>query len=180
MRTLLFWLCLTLLALAEGPRDFVVTMADLKGKLPAGYRINPKLEEFRERDFDGIRFYIYSYSDESRHFLVTANCVKHPSSIQAMLLHSSNGQARHSKDFSKIVRAGEVSHCHKFDGKAFWMFDFRQKRFEGDVMISGFDLTPREMNSLVRTWVARIDKASRRPRPKSKGFWFFAPLAPKK
>ena len=177
MRWMLMTLFLTAAASAEGsPREWVLSIDDLKGKLGANYRPSPRKETFQHGDFVISGYYVYTYTDSKRGLFWISQVNRDPSSWDAKVsfLGAKYGfQNSQMVDESKSVAAGEESRSRRSaDGKE-WMFIFRQRRVWGTLMLNGLALTPKEMDALVDRYVARVELVqTRKPvAPKPKGIW---------
>ncbi len=166
---------------AEGtPREWVLTVDDLKSKLGVHYRADPKKEKFQHGDYVVSAYYVYTYIDLKRGFYLISQVNREISSFDAQMSYlPMNLSAKwefddsHAVDHSKTVAAGDSSRARQSaDGKS-WTFTFRQRNAWGMLMLSGVSLTPKEMDALVDRYVARVNLAQvrKKPKPKRKGIW---------
>ncbi|MFN8613186.1 MAG: hypothetical protein U0931_36950 [Vulcanimicrobiota bacterium] len=175
MRLICLWLCLAVVAWAEGARDWVVTISDLKGKLPEIYRYNRRFEKFEEKTVWTTKFYRYEYFDR-RHFLsLSCHCTRHPSSFRAQVARAPVDLAfSKNKTFTRepSVAAGEESACYRFGPEAGWIFTFREKKVEGTLILIGAGMKAKDVDAVADAWLARIRTQTGKKPATSKGFWF--------
>lgn len=177
MRWMLLMLCLTAAVAAQGtPRDWVFTVNDLKSKLGADYRPNPRKESLQHGDFVVSGYYVYSYSDSKRGIFLVSQVNRDLSSWDAqMSFVGAKYGLKDSEmvDCSKTVAAGEESRALRSANGKSWMFAFRQRKAWGTLLLMGVPLKEKEMDALVESYVARVNSIQTRKRIKSKpkGIW---------
>lgn len=170
-------LLLTAAVAAEGsPREWVLNIDDLKGKLGANYRPDPKNQNFQHGDFVVTGYYVYTYLDSKKGVFLISQVNREISSwdAQVSFLGAKIGfQDKTWIDESKRVSAGEESRARRSSDGKDWMFTFRQRKAWGTVSLNGIALTPREMDALVERYVARVNRVQMRKRvnTKPKGIW---------
>lgn len=181
MLPLLMMLGFTGAVAAEGtPREWVLTVDDLKGKLGAHFRPDPRDEKFQHGDFVVSAYYVYTYIDLKRGFYLISQVNREISSFDAQMSYlpmnlGANWEFddSHAVDRSKTVAAGDSSRARQSANGRSWMFNFRQRNAWGMLILSGVSLTPKEMDALVDRYVARVNlvQVRKKPKPKPKGIW---------
>lgn len=166
---------------AEGaPREWVLTVDDLRDKIAAKYRPDRRNERLQHGDYVVSGYCVYSYTDSKRGFFMVSQVNREISSWDArmsylpMQLGANWGfEDSDAVDYSKMVAAGDESRASQAANGKGWMFTFRQRKAWGMVIINGISLTPKEMDGLVDRYVARVNlvQVRKKPRPKPKGIW---------
>ncbi|MBX3166463.1 MAG: hypothetical protein KF760_03585 [Candidatus Eremiobacteraeota bacterium] len=178
---MLMMLWLTAAVAAEGsPREWVLTIDDLKNKLGAKYRPNPRNEKLQYGDYLVSGYYVYSYTDTKRGIFMVSQVNRDLSSWDARMSYMPmkwgakyGFDERGATDYSKTVAAGEESAAYRSASGDSWMFTFRQRKAWGMLILGGFSLTPKEMDGVVDGYVARVNLVQVRKKPPSKprGIW---------
>lgn len=185
MRWILTFLLLTAAVAAEGsPREWVLTIDDLKDKLGANYRPNRSYERLDHGDYVVSGYCVYSYTDVKRGIFIVSQVNRDISSWDARLsyvplkLGASHGfEDSKAVDYSQTVAAGDESDARRTASGTGWMFNFRQRKAWGMLILNGIPLTPKEMDALVDRYVARVNliQVRKKPRPKPRGIWRWPP-----
>jgi len=86
MRWIVMLLFLTAAVAAEGsPREWVLNIDDLKGKLGASYRPDPKKQNLQHGDFVVSAYYVYTYLDSKRGIFMISQVNREISSWDAQV-----------------------------------------------------------------------------------------------
>lgn len=160
------WLaCLLLVgaAWADVPyRDKLLTAADVKRFLPAGWCVVSSLEDFEFREYLGMKQYDYGYKQGSVLYLKSAWGVRLDSAAakseysKLVAVQALNPLVKVDANLSSQVRVGDESLCVRLRGGRIYALCFREGRNVGFFTLGiRRPMSGKELEKLAQSWVRR-------------------------